>query len=81
MTERLCVCVCVCVGTCGPAEKSNFETSVLRLLSAKYCDDKYLGETGDCVCGVCVCVCVCYVCVCREMRCSERTQVCTRVKC
>ena len=56
--------MCVYVGTCGPAEKSNFETSVLRLLSAKYCDDKYLGETGDCVCGACVCVCVVCVCVC-----------------
>ncbi len=45
------VCVCVCasvesgdslchVSTFGPVEKSNWETSLLRLLSARYWEDR-----------------------------------------
>ena len=38
--------MCYSSNTCGPPEKSNWDTSVLRLLSAKYCEDRYLGGTG-----------------------------------
>ena len=31
--------------TCVPLEKSNCDTSVLRLLSARYCEDRYRGGT------------------------------------